>query len=83
VEHTGRPDRFDGIVTELQRRHPGFRRTTIERLVDRLAAQYHEARIQAFVAVLVRREAQAQLRYVEGLALADEPSERHDHLLRA
>lgn len=55
----------DGIVGELVQRHPRFPRATVERLVIRTFRTYHEARIQVFVPLLVRREVLHQLRYVE------------------
>lgn len=60
------------LVTELHRRHPGFRRTTIERLVVRVAEEYEGAPIRSYVPILVRRQVSEQLRYAETIAVPDE-----------
>lgn len=68
----------DELVTDVHRRHPRFRRATIERLADRLAARYDDAPVQRFVPVLVRRAVLGQLRYAERIRPADRPSDHHD-----
>jgi hypothetical protein len=56
---------FDRLVIELSLRHPRFPRATIERLVARTAARYQHCAVTTFVHVLVRREVETQLRYVD------------------
>jgi hypothetical protein len=60
------------LVTELHRRHPRFRRATIERLVVRVAEEYEDAPIRSYVPLLVRRQVDEQLRYAETIAVPDE-----------
>jgi hypothetical protein len=60
------------LVTELHRRHPRFRRATIERLAVRVAEEYEDAPIRSYVPLLVRRQVSEQLRYAETIAVPDE-----------
>ena len=60
------------LVAELHRRHPRFRRATIERLVARVAEQYRDAPVQSYVPVLVRRQVSDQLRYADSIAVPDD-----------
>ena len=55
------------VVTELCAEYPRFPRMTVERMVGRAAERYQDARVTAFVPVLVRRHVREQLRYVEDL----------------
>jgi len=71
-------DWFNELVTDLHRRHPRFPRATIARLVSRLAARFTDAPVQAFVPVLVRREALGQLRYAEGIVPAGAHPAHHE-----
>jgi hypothetical protein len=75
-------ERLAQLVTELQTRHPGFPPATVERLVERVAARYRDAPVQLYVPVLVRREADAQLRYAETIQPADLRSDRAGNLLQ-
>lgn len=61
---------LDDVVTELARRHPRFRRVTIERLVARTACGCH-LMLPEMVADVVRREANDQLSYVDGGPVGD------------
>lgn len=75
---------LEELVVELHTRHPSFRRTTVERLVRRIAARYRKAPVQEYVPVLVRREALEQLRYAEAIVPAqDHPDQHEDSLLPA
>ena len=71
VDHTSW---LEELVADVHRRHPRFRRVTIERLVHRVATRYRDAAVQSFVPVLVRREALAQLRYAEAIVPAGDQS---------
>ena len=75
VDHTSW---LEELVADVHRRHPRFRRVTIERLVHRVATRYRDAAVQSFVPVLVRREALAQLRYAEAIVPAGEQSSAPD-----
>jgi hypothetical protein len=69
---------LDELVTDVHRRHPRFRRATIEKLANRLAARYDDAPVQTFVPVLVLRAVLDQLRYAEKIVPADVPLEHRD-----
>jgi hypothetical protein len=56
---------LNSVVSELSHRHPHFPRVTIERLVRRTFDEYREAKIRTYIPVLVRRAAEAQLRYLD------------------
>jgi hypothetical protein len=58
---------LDTVVTHLSRRHDHFRRSTIERLVARLAAEHADLPLQDQVSA-VHDAAAEQLRYAEELA---------------
>jgi hypothetical protein len=53
------------LVADMVDRFPVFPKLTIERLVQRVYHDYEQARVQAFVPVLVRRTVVQQLRYLE------------------
>lgn len=55
------------LVTEMSQSFPRFPRATIERLVRRTASEYERRPVLTFVAVLVRREVTARLKYVDAL----------------
>ena len=66
------PRRRSSVVDALASRHPLFARQTIERLVTSVFDRYRHAKIQAFVPILVRREVETRLRYLDH-------DHHHDH----
>jgi hypothetical protein len=53
------------VVAMLTARHPRFPGATIERLVTRTFDDFHQAKIQTFVPILVYRQVHASLRYAD------------------
>jgi hypothetical protein len=60
-------DELDDVVLELCRRHPRFRRVTIERLIARTARVCEHECPQEPLPCAVRRIAGEQLRYLDDL----------------
>lgn len=60
---------LERVVEDLARRYPRYPVSALERLVQRHADEYADATVTTYVPILVRRAAEAQLRYVqEGIA---------------
>lgn len=59
-----RASELAALVSELSRRHPSFKRVTIERLVERTAGRYPDLPTAVLIVVL-RGEVDDQLRYVD------------------
>lgn len=50
------------VVDSLGRRFPAAQRSTIESIVDRHYAEFSDARIRAYVPIMVERESRGDLR---------------------
>jgi len=56
---------FGDIVEAMIARYPLLARPTVERLVESVHAHFADARVQTFVPILVRREVESRLRYLD------------------
>ncbi|MDQ1289229.1 MAG: hypothetical protein QG622_2795 [Actinomycetota bacterium] len=74
------PDELADLVAHLHERYPRYPRPTLERLVRRVASQYEDAQVAAFVPILVQRQVSEQLEYTETITVPDTEDHRPRHL---
>lgn len=60
------------LVDDLTERFPVLPRATVQRLVQRLYAQYEDAPVQSYITLLVRRSAEQSLRELDRLPAGDD-----------